>query len=169
MQRYIQQLIEDLEKAAKHPPVIPFIEPPPHLDNNPVATELALVPFKPIAEWTGIDEKVFPEMYLLSADDAARVNQAILSLLESIGVEIVDIPEDFPPEQLYDILITHWDEPVQYLPSSGYDLELCTGDPETCPYGELCDCCMWDDLPDDEPISEKTSKNNEDMETKSPF
>lgn len=164
MQRYIQQLIEDLEEAAKHPPALPFIEPPPHIENNPVAAELALVPFKPIAEWTGIDEKVFPEMYLLSADDAARVNQAILSLLESIGIEIVDIPDNFPPEQLYDILISHWDEPVQYLPSSGYDLELCTGDPETCPYGESCGCGTYDDLSVDEERPGINSGNKEDME-----
>ncbi|MFH1515585.1 MAG: hypothetical protein ABIG42_09020 [bacterium] len=169
MQHYLHQLIEDLEEAAQHPPPAPFIEPPPHLENLPFAAELALVPFKPISEWTSIDAKVFPEMYLLSADDATRVNQAILNLLESIGVEIIDIPDHFPPEQLYNVLISSWDEPVQYLPSSGYDLELCTGDPETCPYGELCGCGSWDDLPGDEPISEKTTENNEDMETPSPF
>jgi len=150
MQHYLQQLIEDLEEAARHPPALPFIEPPPFIENNPVAAELALIPFKPIAEWTGIDENVFPAMYLLSADDAARINQAILGLLESIGVEIVDIPEDFPPEQLYDVLINNWDQPVQYLPSSGYDLELCTGDPQTCPYGESCDCFIGDNLPADD-------------------
>ncbi|MDP1622439.1 MAG: hypothetical protein Q8M08_08875 [Bacteroidales bacterium] len=140
MQHYLQQLIEDLEEAAQNPPSATFIEPPPHLENLRFAAELALVPFKPISEWTGINDKVFPQMYLLSADDAACVNKAILNLLASIGVEIVDIPLDFPPELLYNALISIWDEPVQYLPSSGYDLELCTDDPETCPYGDLCSC-----------------------------
>ncbi len=162
MKRYIQQLIDDLEEAAQNPPAAPFIETPPHLENLQFAAELALVPFKPIAEWTGIDEKVFPEMYLLSGDDAVRVNQAILNLLESIGVEIVDIPDDFPPELLYDILISNWDEPVQYLASSGYDLELCTGDPETCPYGELCSCSAGEDQPDDEEHPGVTPVNDED-------
>jgi hypothetical protein len=146
MQRYIQQLIEDLNEAANHPPAMPYIEPPPHLENLPFAAELALVPFKPITEWTGIDSNVFPEMYLLSADDTIRINQSILNLLGSIGVEIVDIPDDFPPELLYNVLITSWDEPVQYLPSSGYDLSLCTGDPDTCPYGESCGYCNGDEL-----------------------
>jgi len=164
MNRYIQQLIEDLEEAAQHPPTLPFIEPPPHIENNPVAAELALVPFKPISEWTGIDAKVFPEMFLLSADDAARVSQAILNLLESIGVEIVDIPNDFPPELLYDVLISNWDEPVQYLPSSGYDMELCSADPETCPYGELCSCGTWDELSGDEENPETDSGKKEDTE-----
>jgi len=43
----------------------------------------------------------------------------------------------------------HWDDPVQYLPSSGFGWELCTGNPETCPYGFFCDCD--EELPDDEP------------------
>ncbi|MCX6252360.1 MAG: hypothetical protein NTX61_16630 [Bacteroidetes bacterium] len=167
MQRSIQHLIEDLEEAANNPPASPFIEPPPHLDDNPIAAELALVPFKPISEWTGIDENIFPEMYLLSADDMTRINKAILNLLESIGVEIVDIPDNFPPELLYDVLRSNWDEPVQYLPSSGYDLELCTGDPETCPYGESCSCSTFDDLFDEEEPPGVNPTNYE--ETELPF
>ena len=45
-----------------------------------------------------------------------------------------------PPEILYEVLTTNWHHQVQYLPSSGMDLELCTGDPMTCPYGEYCSC-----------------------------
>ncbi len=164
MQRYIQQLIEDLEEAAKNPPASPFIEPPPHLDNNPVEAELALVPFKPIAEWTGIDAKVFPDMINVSRDEADRVNHSILQLLESLQIEVVDIPKDFPPELLYDVLINHWDEPVQYLPSSGFDLELCTGDPMTCPYGDYCNCGTWNDITDEEEIPGKSSRNLTDDE-----
>ncbi len=145
MHHYIHQLLEDLEAATGNPPVLPFIEIPPHMQNEPVAGELALVPFKPISEWTGIDTKVFPEMHLLTVEQMDKVGQLMLKVLDSIGVEIVDLPPDLPPELLYDILIYHWDELVQYLPSSGYDLELCTGDPHTCPYGELCNCISWDD------------------------
>lgn len=164
MQRYIQQLIEDLEEAAKNPPALPFIEPPPHLGNDPVVAELALVPFKPISEWTGIDAKVFPEMILLSGDEAILVNQAILQLLESLQIEIIDMPADIPPEFLYEVLIDHWNEYVQYLPSSGYDLELCTGDPMTCPYGDYCDCGTWKDIADEEEIPDKSSRNLTDDE-----
>ena len=164
MQRYIQQLIEDLEKAAENPQTSPFIEPPPHLDNNPVAAELALVPFKPISEWTGIDANVFPEMIYLSADEAGRVNQAILKLLESFQIEVVDIPEDFPPELLYDVLINSWDEFVQYLPFSGFDLELCTGNPMTCPYGDYCDCGTWQDSPIEDELPDKNTGNIQEVE-----
>ena len=151
MQRYIEQLIIDLKEAAKNPPQDPYIEIPPHLEALPFMAELALIPFKPIAEWTGIDQNIFPGMHLMTADDCDRVNLAMMNLLESIGVEIVGIPDDCPPELLYNVLISSWDEPVQYLPSSGFDLDLCTGDPETCPWGDSCTCSTDFDLSDDEP------------------
>jgi hypothetical protein len=140
MQSYINGLIADLEAAAADSPAPAWIEIPPHMEPAPYAAELAMVPFKPISEWTGIERKVFPEMYLLTARQCEELNQAIFKVLDSIRVEIVDIPDEIPPERLYDAITWSWDDPVQYLPSSGFDLELCTGDLQTCPYGELCTC-----------------------------
>ena len=140
MKRYIEQLIEDLEQAAKNPPSPVYIETPPHLDNQPETAELALVPFKPISEWTGIKQEVFPEITSLQGDQWERVNQAIFKVFASLRIELVDAPPEMPQEWLYEVLTTNWDHPVQYLPSSGMDLELCTGDPMTCPYGDYCDC-----------------------------
>lgn len=140
MERYIQQLIEDLEKAAANPPVNPFVEPPPHFEGDLVTAELALVPYKSIEEWTGIKQEVFPEIIHLQGDQWERVNKAIFKVFDSLQIELVDVPREIPPEWLYEVLTTNWKHPVQYLPSSGMDLELCTGDPMTCPYGEFCDC-----------------------------
>jgi len=149
MQRYVEQLIEDIEKAAKHPPAIPFIEPPPHIADDPVISELALIPYKSIEEWTGIKQAAFPGIFKLTDHQIKLLNSAIFKLLDSIHVELVDRPKELPDEMLYDILTEYWDDQVQYLPSSGFDWELCTGDQETCPYGEFCDCI--EDFPDDEP------------------
>ncbi|MBW6535316.1 MAG: hypothetical protein K0B11_09925 [Mariniphaga sp.] len=62
MKNYIRQLIEDLLAVAKNPPKPTWIEPPPHLENDAIIAELALVPFKTIEELTGIKQEVFPEM-----------------------------------------------------------------------------------------------------------
>ena len=145
MQRYISQLIEDLENAAKNPPAPVYIEPPPHLDELPDVAELALVPFKPISFWAGIDAIHFPETIALSYEQTEMVNKAIFKLFDSLNIDLIDMPEKIPSDWLYEVLSTNWDEPIQFLPSSGYDLELCTNDPITCPYGEYCDC---DDKPD---------------------
>jgi hypothetical protein len=151
MQRYIEQLIEDLDRVAENPPDPQYIEVPPHLDDNPEIAELALVPFKPISEWTGIGSEVFPNLVDLSGDEWEKVNEAIFRVFESLHIDLVDAPEDLPPEMLYEVLTTNWDYPVQYLPLSGMDLELCTGDPMTCPYGEYCDCDEEPDFSADEP------------------
>lgn len=164
MERYIQQLIEDLEDVVHHSPVLPFFEIPPHLEKEPDIAELALVPFKPISEWTGIDEEVFPEIIELSGDQWGRVNEAIFKVFDALHIELIDVPADLPPEILYEVLTTNWDFPVQYLPSSGFDLELCTGDPMTCPYGEYCDCDEEPDLLMDEMTSNENFENDDDSE-----
>ncbi|HZL10277.1 MAG TPA: hypothetical protein VFC65_09795 [Prolixibacteraceae bacterium] len=150
MEHYIQQLIEDLEEAANLPPLLPFFETPAHLESDPVIAELALVPFKPISEWIGIDSEVFPDITRLSGDQWGKVNDAIFKIYDALQIELIDAPVDIPPEILYEVLTSNWDVPVQYLPSSGYDLELCSGDPMTCPYGEYCDCYEEPDFPTDE-------------------
>lgn len=139
MHLYLTQLIEDLESVAENPPPAPFIEPPPHMADNLVMAELALTPFKSIAEWTGIGPEVFPEMVDLAGGQWESVNEAILKVFGALRLNLMDIPHDIPPEVLYEVLTSNWDHPVQYLPSSGMDLEFCTGDPLTCPYGYYCD------------------------------
>jgi len=162
MQHYLNQLLADLEAAAANPPAPTWFEIQPHMETLPEAAELAQVPFKPISEWTGIDRNVFPAIYNFSANQCEELNRAIFKVLESIRVEIVDLPDDIPPERLYDAITWCWDDPVQYLPSSGYDLQLCTGNPETCPYGELCDCGIGeekqDESEDDHPVPDDSDE-----------
>lgn len=151
MERYIQQLIEDLDNVACHPPKTPYVEVPPHLDEYPEIAQLAMVPFKPISKWTGIDQEVFPDFDELQGDQWKRVNEAIFRVFESLKILLIDAPPDIPPEWLYDVLTTNWDHPVQYLPSTGMDLELCTGNFMTCPYGDFCSCNEELEIEDEEP------------------
>jgi len=164
MERYIKQLIEDLEEVAKNPPPAPFVEPPPYLGDEPTIAELALVPFKPISEWTGIKSEVFPYFVDLRGDQWGRVNEAILKVFDALNIHLVDSPTDLPPEILYEVLTTNWDEMVQYLPSSGFDLELCSGAPATCPYGDYCDCGKEPDFSKDESPSFENTGDVDDIE-----
>jgi hypothetical protein len=140
IQKYVDQLEEDLLDRVSNPPSEPYIEPPLHLGHDPVVSELALVPFKTIEEWTAIKQELFPESIDLTACQCAQLNEAILKIFDSLNLEPIDIPVDIPPEYLYEVFTMNWDLPVQYLPASGMDLEYCTGDPKDCPYGEFCDC-----------------------------
>lgn len=151
MQRYIQQLIEDLEQAANNPPPKPYIEAPPHLAERADIEELALVPFRPISEWIEIDSICFPEMTQLTAGQCRNINEAIFNVFKALRIELIDLPDDIPPEILYDALTTNWDQNVQYLPLSGHDLDLCSGYQDTCPYQGYCDCGEPPDFTVDEP------------------
>ena len=159
MKRYVEQLIEDLEYASKHPPAKPFIEPPPHIAGDPVISELALIPFKTIETWTGIKQVAFPSMMRLTDNQIKLLNVAIFKLLDSLQIELVDKPKSLPDDVLYDIVTDNWHDFVQYLPSSGFDWELCTGDPDTCPYGDFCDC--MNDLPEEEAPPLENNENGE--------
>ncbi len=142
MQRYVEQLIEDLENVASQDIQEAYIEVPPHIDEiMPDVGELALVPFKPISEWTGIDLVVFPEMRRLSYDQCEALNKAIFKVYDNLKLLLMDKPDVIPEDWLYEVLVSNWDYPVQYLPSSGMDLELCSSDWKTCDYGEYCDYC----------------------------
>ncbi|MGV8828105.1 MAG: hypothetical protein ACWA6U_07250 [Breznakibacter sp.] len=140
MQTYLSQLLDDLATAAKNPPAAHYYDSPPHLEEDRQLSELAMVPYRTIEQLSGIKQEMFPLMTDLDVTQCQEVNQAIFKLFEALHIELVDMPSEIPPEWLYEVLTTNWLEYVQYLPSSGMDLELCTGDPQTCPYGEYCDC-----------------------------
>lgn len=150
MHHYLIQLLLDLETIAANPPEAPWFETPPHLAHDPAIAELALVPFKPISEWTGISQEAFPDVALLVGGQWERVNKAILKVYEALNLSLIDCPKDMPPEALYEVLTGNWDLPVQYLPLSGMDVELCTHDPQTCLYGEYCEYCDMPPFPKQE-------------------
>lgn len=162
MQRYIEQLSEDLDALAANPPPTTYYETPPFLEETPDAAELALVPFRTIEEWTGINQNAFPCILNLEQDEWVAVNQAILRLYEAMNIALVDAPENLPSDMLYDALTLNWDMEIQYLPNAGFDLELCLGDPEICPYGEYCHCQdEWDETADEPPEPQQKDDSQE--------
>ena len=122
------------------------------MESIPDIAEVALVPFKTIQELTGIDEEVFPQVGYLTDEQMEQINTKIFKIFESLNVDLIDKPSFIPPEFLYNIIIQNWGIYIQYLPSSGYDLELCTQDIETCLYGEFCDYCLDPEYEEDEEI-----------------
>lgn len=149
MQAYINQLIEDLENVAKNPPAAPYIEVPPHMADMPDIAELALSPPTTLEKLTGIPYNALPNILTLKESQWQALASVLMQLLDSLNMKIMDLPENFPSDALYDLIVNHWDEPIQYLPTAGYDFKFCSGDPDTCPYGEKCNYCFGEN-PDDE-------------------
>jgi hypothetical protein len=149
MQSYIRQLLEDIEYLIKNPPPAPYIEIPPHMAEMPDMAELALNPPTTLALLTGIPFEAFPNFFDLKKKQWEVLADALKRLLDALNFQIIDLPENYPDDALYDLIVMHWDDTVQYLPLAGYELEFCTGDPDTCPYGEDCTYCFGE-FPDDE-------------------
>jgi hypothetical protein len=148
MDKYIQQLVEDLEAAAQNPPTPSYYEVPPGFEDQPFIAELGLVPFKTIEELTGIKEEAFPDFHDLQARHWRAVLNAIFKVFDSLKIKLIDAPKGIPKEWLYEAITSNWQYDVQFLPQTGMDLELCIGDSIDCPYGLYCSCEI--EWPDDE-------------------
>jgi hypothetical protein len=148
MDRYIQQLVEDLELAAHNPPKPSYIETPPGFEDQQSIVDLGLTPFKTIEKLTGIKQEAFPEFDSLQSRHWRAVLDAIFKLLDSLKIKLIDAPKGMPKVWLYEAITSNWNYEVQFLPNEGMDLELCTGDPADCPYGMYCTCDV--EWPDDE-------------------
>lgn len=154
MEKYIQQLVQDLLKVANTEPQASYIEPPPGFEDKLDIAELALTPYKSIEELTGIKMEEFPHLSRLKGGQWEAVTEAIFKVFDTFHIEPEDTLKDLPPEILYDVITTNWDYPVQFLPSTGFDLEFCTGEPSTCYFGEHCICNEDYNVPEEEDLPE---------------
>jgi hypothetical protein len=145
MQNYLNQLLEDLKQVTENPPPPPYIEVPPHMAEMPDMVELVQSPITTLEELTGIPFEAMPNILILEKEQWEVLTVALKQLLEALNIDIIDLPDDYPDDALYDLIVNHWDEPIQYLPLAGYEWEFCTGDPDTCPYGEDCNCGEFDE------------------------
>jgi hypothetical protein len=139
MDRYIKQLIEDLDEICNHQITLPFIEIPPEMQDFPEVAEYELGPNKSISEWIGADTKKFPGKHLLNYEQMDKLSLAMLKAFQTINVD-VDLPGNLPSEARYDLLLQTWDEPVPYLSGPGYHLDFCSGDCDSCRIRKYCIC-----------------------------
>ncbi len=162
MERYVEQLLTDIEAAAKmftQPEIIPDS---PEMRGAEDTRQLIENPFVTPEELTGIRFAQFPEHIDMDGLQTRKVLRAMLHLLDACYLKVY-FPKEAPHEFKYEALRENWDvSQVKHLPLSGDEIELCTGDPMTCPFGEFCDC--GDELPDDEPNNPPLSPFSDDDE-----
>lgn len=141
MHPYLPHLLSDLGALIEQPPPGPYVEVPPHLEEMPWVAELAQAPFTTLEEITGIALEALPPFFEFTMDELALLADAFRRLFDALNMAVVDLPEEYPDDAWVDQVICHWNEPIQYLPQAGCDLEWCSGDNDTCPYGEDCLYC----------------------------
>ena len=152
MERYVEQLILDLNNITEKEDERNKI--PDNIDIRSAMSVKQLIenPFVTIEQLTGINCTAFPCHTDMDGIQIRKVLKAILELLDAYKLK-VHYPKELPFEWKYETLIEGWDTTyVKHLPGSGDDINFCTGDPMTCPYGEYCDCGEEPDLSEEEDL-----------------
>lgn len=152
MDRYVTQVLEDIKEATNNLPQLY----PSHKDHDlekgmDWTAELANSPYKTIEDWTGIQLDVLPSEGHLTGKQIDRLVIGLDALWEAyyffFDVDLYD------PVIRYRMYRDSWEDQVQYLPQSGFEVELCYGDSEDCRMGADCLCFKdpsdigWEDGP----------------------
>ena len=144
MERYITQLIEDLQ--ARHKPDAELPAPSSFKEiDDPGDLFMEVERFlsgqheQCIGEVLDLIPEQFPPVDRLTLEQLSRLVQAFDHLLFSWNIS-TDLPEDFPASAAYPLLVSTLDREV-YLADDGFvTIEFCTYDSPTCPYAATCRC-----------------------------
>jgi hypothetical protein len=145
MQKYVDQLIEDLEKAKGNKPDKPNVNilypDHPALDYGlDYIAEWECTPRIPMAELTGLDQDNFPPADKLTETQMEAICDKILQVWQEFNL-YADFPEGLPAITKYQLLRKRWGEDVQYISEGNCHLEFCEYDHQNCPFGiDYCQC-----------------------------
>jgi hypothetical protein len=165
IQRYVDQLIGDLLQKAKEVLERPAI--PDNIEIRSIKDQLDMVekPFVTLEMLSGIKQIAFPEVPELDGIQISRLLIAILQFFDAYKLKIFH-PDGIPAEAKYDAITSEWDNIyVKDMPISGDDIDLCTGDKQSCPYSCYCNC---EDEMEDE-FEEEDGPDLEQMDRYIPF
>jgi hypothetical protein len=109
-----------------------------------------------------------PSILKLKEKQWKSLADALLRLLESLNMTIIDLPDSYQEDAIYNLFLMHWDYPLQYLPLAGYDIEFCTREPDTCPYGVDCNYC-YGEFTDDEEFNDEELDEDEESDDNDDF
>lgn len=146
MERYIQQLIEDLHEAATKVP-----EPGPLWDDvdmeNPAEVEdIAFVEEylngkrEKLSVIVGIETVQLPPVERLTDSQAALLYHKLQALLLAYNF-VPSFPSGLPEGLCYKLLREHWDDEQVFIGGGETYIEFCEYVIEECPFPEeFCDC-----------------------------
>lgn len=146
MEKYINQLLADLEVAKQNVPLpidyeILYPDHPaveyglPHL----VAFDLQATP---LSQLLGINFEQLPPVEKLTDEQAEKLNKGILELWKVFNLS-ADIPSvNIPSRLIYKALRDYWSRGhIQYMPIGTWHIEFCNYEPSQCPWGKAYCVC----------------------------
>ncbi len=148
MEKYINQLLDDLAKAAEKPLQCPDYSKiyPNHPANDYKGLEYIIAwemaPQEPLSKLFDIDATAFPPPEQLTEAQAEKLIEAILHLWEVNNVYPI-LPERLPSSFIvYKELVRCWAEQgIAIMPEGSTEIRFCHYIAEECPWGmEYCTC-----------------------------
>lgn len=167
MQRYIDQLIEDLHE------IIQEINPPGKIKEEPIAGEESFIRHLedvenylhgkqlPISEITGIIPEQLPPTEKLNEQQQAQLSVELEKFLGHFHFSL-DFPFNYPYYLRYPFIKNFWTEKHSALQSGTSHIEFCDYDKENCPFESYCNTCNEFDSDDENPDMDKFKGLSED-------
>lgn len=157
MQRYIEQLLEDIAFAVQRIND-EYAHLHPHLrDWVSEEEEDALAQVHPLEEWTGIRQEQLPPATLLTDEQVAVLLKALHQLLDACNWAAV-LQTLVPPRTEYTAMRAAWPQAIRVKRWHMGFFDWCLPDTlhGACALGEHCQCAFYESLREqftDEPLS----------------
>lgn len=150
MEKYIEQLLEDLGEAADQGPgpgtSWNAIGEGDFDEEDPIADveQFLYGPEQKLSEIVGIEKIQFPPKEKLSEKQMSKLFNAMVDLLNVFHF-VPDFPDGVPVSIKYQLLRENWDSKQVYVGGGGEThIEFCDYEPDECPFPrECCDCLRW--------------------------
>ncbi len=149
MQRYIEQLLEDIQNATLRSYQNPGnkknysqFEPDADLASNHIkhAEQFLYGKKQCISEVIGIEKKLFPAPEQLTQNQTKLLVIAMESLWNAYNL-FADLPDNLPSDIRYHLLRENWESPQIFLSHGENHIEFCDYNWEKCPFPKYCQVC----------------------------
>ena len=139
MQRYTEQLIEDIREAKKRPRP-PKMELPPELELMRGAEEYLHGKLYKMGNLFGLQKEQFPPSEKLDEKQIEDIIRSLTELWEAFNF-IPDFPEGLPDVYKYNLLVDYLNYETTVVSNGFNHFEFCGYDPGSCPFPEeFCTC-----------------------------
>lgn len=155
IQRYIEQVIEDIDHLLEKDPPYKNTNPPLDFLEEMELFEDSILNNRgmPVVKYSSISKNQLPPAESLSLKQLRDLKEKILDLLQHCNL-ILEYPEQLPDDSVYHVIRENWETFI--LPESDFYIhhEFCDYDFEACPFPGFCNHC--EELNNDiDEISEK--------------
>ena len=136
MHRYLQQLIEDLERAGADPKNAAAGFGRIEEDFDRLITEIEEGPVISAKTFVGVSYEELPPADMMTNKQVQLLLQAMIKTLSAKGTEVVFPGEDIPVKLKYSELREHFKE--NFYTSPGWTIDFCSGWCPDCAFSEYC-------------------------------